>query len=140
MAIFYAHKSNNDAFEKFLNCLVEANQVWAKNAQLLIFSVGAKNYKFNSKPNNYYMHDVGAANAYLVLQVAELRFQAHQMAGFDIVKTISTFNIDSENYSPITFIAVGYQGDAESLPENLRNAELQPRTRKENNLFITKIT
>lgn len=136
---FYALKNDEKAFNAFVDCLVPGNQIWAKNAQMLILSVGRKNYKRNEKPNAYFQHDVGAANSYLALQAAEMGFQVHQMAGFDYERTVKTFNIIPEKYAPVTFIAVGYKGEAETLPDNLQAAEKAERTRKEVKEFTMKI-
>ncbi len=132
----YARKENNELFEKFISCLVDANQIWAKNAQILILSVGRKKYEKNKSPNAYFLHDVGASNSYLALQAAEFGFQVHQMAGFDTEKTIEVFNLDKEEFIPNTFIAVGYAGNPDVLPENLRVAETSKRTRKNTTEFV----
>jgi nitroreductase len=97
-----------------------------------------KNYLSNNSANSYHIHDVGAANAYLALQAAEMGFQVHQMGGFDVEKTISTFNLNQEIETPVTFIAVGYQAEADILPQNIREMELKPRTRKAISDFLKK--
>lgn len=136
---YYAFKENSTAFEKFIDCLVDANQKWAKNAQVMMMSVGRIINSQTNKENKYFMHDVGAANAYLCLEAAALGFQAHQMAGFDTNKAIETFQLDKSLYFPVTFIAIGYAADLETLPENVRIAETSPRKRKENSLFTKEI-
>ncbi|MBN2893228.1 MAG: nitroreductase family protein [Bacteroidales bacterium] len=136
---FYALRKDEKIFNSFVDCLVPGNQIWAKEAQMLILSVGRKNYKKNESPNAYFLHDVGAANSYLALQAAELGFQVHQMAGFDFDKTIETFKIIPKKYLPATFIAVGYKGDADLLPENLKIAEKAERVRKDITEFTIRI-
>ena len=51
------------------------------------------------------------------------------MAGFDHHKAKEVFGIP-EGWEPIAVMAIGYPGDANSLPEKLRDRELAPRTRK----------
>ena len=51
------------------------------------------------------------------------------MAGFDGAKARETYRIP-EGWEPVTAVAVGYFGDPDSLPEDLRQRELGPRTRK----------
>lgn len=131
----FALKENELAFEMFTDCLVEANQKWAKDAQVLMLSLGKKINNQTNSENKYFMHDVGAANAYLCLEAAALGFQAHQMAGFDRKKTIETFNIDEQLFCPVTFIAIGYAADLETLPENIRTAETRIRNRNNNETF-----
>lgn len=135
----YTTKDYPEAFEKFLSCLTEANQKWAKDAFALMISLGKIINEQTNAENKYFMHDVGAANAYLCLQATHLGFQAHQMAGFDKNKVIELFGIDSSKYFPITMIAVGYPANLEELPENIRKAETSPRKRKEINQFTQKI-
>jgi len=135
---FYtSQKSEN--FQKFIACLVPINQLWAKNAQFIILSVGRKLYSENNSPNKFYLQDVGAANAYIALQACEMGFQVRQMGGFDLDKTLQTFEINPEIETPISFIAVGYKGEADLLPENMREMELKLRVRKPISDFLTKI-
>lgn len=136
---FYAKKDNSEFFNKMIDCLVPANQEWAKNAQVIILSVGNKLYAKNDAPNAYYKHDVGAANAYLALQATKLGFQVHQMAGFDKHKTIELLKLDDKKFEPITFIAVGYELKPEELTESERKTEFAERTRKKIEKFVTKL-
>ncbi|MBN2662283.1 MAG: nitroreductase family protein [Bacteroidales bacterium] len=136
---YYAPKKNTDLFNKMIDCLVPANKEWAKNAEVIILSVGSKIYSKNETPNVYYKHDVGAANAYLALQAAKLGFQVHQMAGFYAQKAIELLNLDDKKLEPITFIAVGYELKPEELSESERIIEFAERTRKNIGEFVTKL-
>ena len=136
---FYAMKSDREAFSSFNDCLAPGNQVWAKHAAMLVLSVAKKHFDYKGLPNRHAFHDTGAANAYLVLQAAELGLQGHQMAGFDREKTLKTFSLDPEKYDPATFIALGYVGDPNALPEDLKESETAPRKRKDKSEFIKRI-
>jgi nitroreductase len=136
---YYAVKSDQEAFRKFNDCLASGNQVWAKHAAMLVLSFAKKHFDFNSSLNRHAFHDVGAANAYLVLQAAEMGLQAHQMAGFDREKTLKAFNLDPEKYDPVTFIAFGYVGDPNSLSDDMKESETAPRKRKEKSEFVKRI-
>jgi hypothetical protein len=57
------------------------------------------------------------------------------MAGFDVEKARGVFGIPRD-WEPVAAIAIGYPGDAQSLPERLRDRELAPRTRKPLNEFV----
>jgi hypothetical protein len=59
----------------------------------------------------------------------ELGLQVRQMAGFNNQKTIEEINIPIDTYEVGVFIAVGYPGDPQTLPENLKLRELAPRER-----------
>jgi hypothetical protein len=51
------------------------------------------------------------------------------MAGFNFDKTIRDLHIPVTTYEVGVFIAVGYPGDPETLPEKLKARELAPRER-----------
>jgi hypothetical protein len=61
------------------------------------------------------------------------------MGGFDKEKASAYLNLDAENFEPVTFIAVGFPGDASILAEELKNRELEPRTRKTIQEFVTEL-
>jgi nitroreductase len=130
-----ATKENEKEYERLLGCLVESNARWAKHAPVLMLSVAKLNFERNAKPNRHAFHDVGQAAASLTLQATALGLAVHQMAGFDIAKARERFSIP-EGYEPVAAIAVGYQGDAGSLPEDLREKELAPRTRRPLESFV----
>jgi len=50
------------------------------------------------------------------------------MGGFDLPAARDEFGIPA-GYEPVAMIAVGYQGDPATLPDDLRERELAPRTR-----------
>lgn len=124
-----AIQSNQTEFNRLLSCLAEANQIWAKNAAILMLSVAKLHFEHKGKENRHAFHEVGAAAANLTLQATLLGLFVHQMAGFDPGKARKTFSIP-EGYEPVAAIAVGYGGDPETLPDSLHDRELAPRTRK----------
>jgi nitroreductase len=132
----YAQKADNEGFAKIFDCLVPGNQVWAKNAAVLLISI-AKTQFDNGKPNKWAYHDVGAANMNLMLEANGLGILGHLMGGFDYDKTIQVFNLP-ESYEPVAFIALGYEGTAENLEEPFKSRELTPRTRKKIEEFAFK--
>lgn len=75
------------------------------------------------------MHDTGAASATLSLQAAALRLHTHEMGGFDREKARAAFGIPEE-FEMGACWAIGYLGEAESLPDALRARELAVRNRK----------
>jgi nitroreductase len=124
-----ARKEDSAAFGKVLSALVESNQVWAKNAPVLMIAVTRKTFSGNQNPNNHAWHDVGLALGNLVLQAGALGFRVHMMAGFDAAKARDVFQIP-ENFVATTAVAIGYPGDPNGLPDNLREREIAARTRK----------
>jgi nitroreductase len=130
-----ATRDNEAQYSKALSCLVEANQVWAKLAPLLILTFTKKTFTQNDKPNRVYMHDLGLAMTNLCLQATAMGLFVHQMAGVDVDKMRSTYKVP-EDFEPMTAAAVGYAGDVGLLPEQLRGPEQEPRTRKALNEFV----
>lgn len=124
----YATHDQKELWEKIFETLNAGNKVWAQHAPLLILSLVRKRHLRNDIPNISARYDLGAANAFLSLQAAHVGLNVHQMAGFDQAKAISNLNIP-EYYEPVVIMAIGYPGDTEKLPENLRLRELAPRER-----------
>src|SRR5271154_3694101 len=59
--------SDPENFQRALECLVELNQAWVKNAPVLAFSVARLNFE-NGKPNRHAWHDVGQASTNLAIE------------------------------------------------------------------------
>lgn len=130
-----ATKEKSDAFERLLGCLVKANVLWAQHAPVLMLSVARLNFERNGKPNRHAFHDVGLALGNLTVQATALGLSLHQMAGFDVAKAREQFNIP-EGHEAVAAIALGYPGDEESLPDDLRERELGPRSRRTLESFV----
>ncbi len=135
----WVHRDNKNKFEEVLNLLTGINPAWAKNAQAIIISFARKNYEYNNKLNRNALHDTGAANISIAIQATEMGLQVRQMGGYDREKAAAYFQLDTEKYELATFIAVGYPGEVEQLPEDLKIRELQPRIRKEINEFVKEL-
>ena len=54
----YAVQEDQDEFQLFLDCLLEGNRVWAKDAPLLVLSVARMNFARNNRANRHAFHDV----------------------------------------------------------------------------------
>ena len=81
------------------------------------------------------LYDLGLAVAHLTTQATALGLAVHQMGGFDLLKARDGFDIPA-GYEPVAMIAVGYQGDPATLPDDLRERELAPRTRHAPDTFV----
>lgn len=130
-----ATKDDPENFKRVLECFVEFNQGWAKNAPVVALSVAGLKFEHNGQPNRHAFHDVGQASANLALEAAALGLQIHQMAGIDPEKARKIFKIP-EGYEAVAGIAIGYPGDPDSLPDPLRKRELEPRSRKPLSSFV----
>ena len=130
-----ATKDDQAAFERLLNCLRPQNIQWAQHAPVLIIAVAQLSLGEDRGPNRHAFHDVGLANENLVLQAVALGLVSHQMAGFFPDKARETFGIP-EGYEAVTALAVGYPGDPENLPPEVKARELQPRERRPLSEFV----
>lgn len=124
-----ARKSDPETYEKLLGSLVEFNQLWARSAPILMLTIAKKTFSHNGTPNLYALHDAGMALNNLALQATALGLSAHFMAGFNRAVARTAFQIP-DDFELGAVAAIGYAGDPESLPENFRQGELAPRTRK----------
>ncbi|MFH0736875.1 MAG: nitroreductase family protein [bacterium] len=136
--IYYYAKKSEAGFEKILNCLVPANIIWAKNADVLIISTANKKYKRGNSPNRHYMYDTGSANQNLLLQALEYDIFGHPMGGFDIEKTKNLLSL-TEEIEPVCIIALGYLDKPEKLEEPHRQRETAERKRKPLEEIINKV-
>ena len=118
-----------------LNCLAETNQLWAKNAPVLMIAVAKLHFDHNGKSNRHAFHDVGLAVANLTVQATALDLFVHQMAGFDIEKTRHEYEIP-EGFEPVSGLAIGYLAKPDQLPDSLREKELAPRVRRPIKEFV----
>lgn len=126
----YSRKKET-AYQLMFNCLHGGNQQWAKNAQMLILSVAQVEYSYQGAvhSNQHAWHDTGAANSLLMLQAADLGMATHPMGGFDSEEIRKSFSIPKE-YEPVAIIALGYEGNNNSLPQKLQERANSPRLRK----------
>ncbi|MBV5261139.1 nitroreductase family protein [Synechococcus moorigangaii CMS01] len=124
-----ATKADPTAYSTMLDCLVETNQTWAKNAYILMVSVGKAHFTRNDNPNPYGMYDVGQALSNLTIQAEAMGLRVRQMGGFDKEKARTVYNIPA-GFDPAAAVAIGYPGDLNELPEALQEREQMPRSRK----------
>jgi nitroreductase len=130
-----AKKDDPGGFSKMLECLVERNQAWAKEASVLIIAVAKINFDHNGAPNRHAFYDTGQAVAGLTVQATALGIQVHQMAGFSPDQARKVYAIPS-GHEALTAIALGYPGDPQTLPGPLRKAELADRVRRPLGEFV----
>ncbi len=124
-----ATRSRGSEFERILSCLVEGNQAWAKAAPVLALGVATLNFKRNGKANKAALHDLGLAAGNLVLEATARDLCVHQMIGILPDRARELYEIP-DGSEAVTGIAIGYAGDPNSLPEELKQRDLTPRERK----------
>lgn len=123
------YTSNQSTFDDYLSLLNEANQLWAKNASVIVILVGKKLFEHNGKFNAHYAFDSGSAWMSLVLQAQHEGFHCHGMAGIQKEKIEQYLKLNTETDDVIMAFAIGKIADKSILPENLQEKET-PSTRK----------
>ena len=122
----YAHRDTPE-WDLFYNLMVEFNQMWTKNASVLLVVLSKKTSE-NGHPNQTHSFDAGAAWMSLALEGSARGLVVHGMSGFDYEKTQKALEIP-EDYQVEAMIAVGKRAPKEALPEGMQEREL-PSDRK----------
>ena len=129
-----ATKYDPQEFCRMVECLVEGNQVWARQAPVLMVSIASKLDR-DKDPNAHAWYDVGQAAMSLSVQATAQGLFVHQMAGILPDKIRELYQIPA-SHEPVTGFALGYPGTPEQLPDKLRQRETAPRTRKPIGEFV----
>lgn len=127
------------SFSKALDCLSDYNQIWVKYVPLLFLTIARDKWGNSEDINRWSQHDTGAAAMSIYIQAVSIGLMAHPMGGFSIEAVIKEFGIPS-GFTPMAFIAIGYQGDIRLLDEYNQKREIAPRKRREltDNFFYGK--
>jgi nitroreductase len=131
---FVGTKDDPENFAKMLGILLEGNAAWAKHAPVIALSLARVN-RDDGKPNRSAFHDVGSATAQLTFEANSRGLWVHQMGGYSAEKAKQMLNLPAD-VEPVAAMAIGYPGDPESLPENMREREMAARTRKPTRDFV----
>lgn len=126
----YATKKNMEEYNIFFNLLEETNQLWAQSAPVLVLSIAETISDYKNRPNRFAFHDLGMAVGNLLTQATYMGLYVHQMGGYDVEGARAAFNIP-ERFEPAAMMAIGYRGEIDHLPMELKRRELQKRSRKE---------
>ena len=127
-----------EGFDDLVDHLSPGNQPWAKNAAILIVMMARTTFSSNGRPNWWALHDLGIANAQLVLQAAHRDIYTHLMGGFDRGGVKEYLGIPDE-LEPVCIAALGYLGRPDQLEEPYYSRELANRTRKPIDDILTAI-
>ncbi len=117
-------------WDKIYSTLIGWNQQWAERAPVLLMVVGKEQNSTNGKNNQFVAFDCGQAMAHISLEATNLGLFTHQMGGFSAEKALELFEIP-EGYKPLAVMAIGYYGDSDALPQELKERETASRERKE---------
>lgn len=112
----------------FFNLLAESNQIWAKDAAVLIVVISKTTFD-SGKPARTHSYDAGAAWVSLALQGSLLNLVVHGMQGFDYDRAKQELQVP-DDYQVEAMIAIGHHGKKEDLPDYLQEREFpSPRKR-----------
>ncbi len=125
-------------FDKLWSCLMPGNQPWTKKAPVIFVAIYNKYYENNGRENTAAEHDLGMANANLLMQAVSQDIYGHLLGGFDAQKTAEVLNLDDEQV-PFCMGVLGYLGDPEQLEEPYKSREQAERSRKELKEFVLKL-
>jgi nitroreductase len=135
---FLYAKRGTTSFNTFLGLLNERNQMWAKNAAVLIVLVSKTTMTMPGKteavPARNHSFDTGAAWSNFAHQATLSGWHAHAIAGFDPERARTELNVPSDYHVDVA-IAVGRRGDKSILPETFHAGE-SPNGRKS----VTEVT
>lgn len=130
-----AVREDAEGFARLLSCLVDGNQAWAQHAPVLALGIARERFARNDEPNPCARHDLGLAAGNLLVEAEARGLSVHQMAGIRPDRARELYRIPDHSRA-LTGLAIGYRGAPERLPENLRQRDLAPRTRKPLREFV----
>jgi len=126
---FVVGNKGEEKYDKILDSLIEWNQQWAGKAPVLILNLAKKTFSRNGKVNATALYDLGQAVAGLAMEAVNQGLVSHQMSGFDKEKARLSLGI-SDDFQPVSVMALGYYGSVEELPEDMQKMEVSARERK----------
>ena len=132
---FIVGRKGGDTWDGIYKTLVEWNQKWAGKAPVLILNLGKVTFTYKGRPNPTYSYDTGQAVAMMVSEAVNQGLIGHQMGGFSASTAIELFDIP-DDYRPISVTAIGYYGNPDLLPEDMRRSEHEARQRLNADAFI----
>jgi len=125
--ILFAHR-DSEHWSLFFGLLVERNQVWCRNAAVLLLFISRRTNEQTGRALITHSYDTGAAWENLALQGTLEGLVVHGMAGFDYARAKTTLNVP-DDFQVEAMAAVGRPGPLTVLPEDFQARE-SPNTRR----------
>lgn len=127
---FIVVKRNDENWPAVLDVLSTTNKSWAGGAAALIAVISKTTMTFAGRSHDAPTHqfDAGAAWMSFALQARLADWHTHAMAGFDRERANAVLLVPADHWLN-AIVAIGKQGKAAALPENLRDREA-PSTRR----------
>jgi nitroreductase len=124
---FIYARRNTPYWNTLFGLMNEGNQIWAKNAAVLIVVISKTTFD-SGKPAFTHSYDAGAAWVSLALQGSLKNLVVHGMQGFDYDRAKKELQVP-DDYTVEAMIAIGRQGKKEDLPDYQQEREF-PSSRK----------
>ncbi len=115
---------NKNFFDLILSTLTEFNQKWACNASILLAMTCKNKYDHNGNVNINAPFELGLAVSNMITKAMSLDIYSHLMGGFDSIKLKKLLNLN-ENFDYVIVMAMGYLGNIEELPDDIKEVELK---------------
>lgn len=126
--ILYARRGS-EHWPLFLDLLVAANRIWARNAAALLLFISKTTFDHSGQPSVTHSFDCGAAWENLALQGFLKGYAVHGMQGFDYDRARKSLDIPG-GFQVEAMAAIGKPGARESLPEDQQKRESPSPRRK----------
>jgi nitroreductase len=115
--------------------LKEQNRRWAERAPLLVFIFARRSHPQTGQPLRTGAFDTGAAWFSLAVQAERLGLVTRAMGGIFHEATYAALGVPEDKFESMAAVAVGFPGDAPSLPADLGEKE-RPSLRKRQHEFV----
>ena len=115
--------------------VLNPSNAWATKVPILVCVVARTTWTKDGSPNRHGIYDTGMATGHLLVQATALGLFCHQMAGFDVEKARTVFQVP-EGHEPVSMMAIGSYGDPAILDERRRQQEVAPRARRPISEFV----
>jgi nitroreductase len=125
---FILGRRGDAVFQRIYDTLAPGNRRWADRAGALLVGL-AEVARADGQPNPYAGYDLGQALAHLSVQAEHEGLVVHQMGGFAADKVRVELGVP-EGTDPFVVAAIGHAADPASLPDDLRERETAPRSRR----------
>jgi nitroreductase len=119
----YAFKGSQ-VWQGMQDLLVPQNRLWTNSAPVIIVALSHNLFSYNKQPARTHSFDAGAAWENFALQATAMNLVTHAMQGFDY-DGVRTYLSIPDTYTVEAMIVVGYPGNIQDLPQDLRKGDLE---------------
>jgi len=139
---FVVGRKGDATHVKLLPLLMGFNQVWAKDAPVLLltaYATSTTGRDGQKRPNRTAQHDLGMANLSIALEAVNRGLMAHMMGGFNQDAARALIDAEANGLDVGPMMTIGYPGDPTLFDEEVQKREAAPRTRKPVDELLLKV-